>query len=413
MSSTMNTCASASVDPGNNDGNGSSGYQHSSRVVLDYETTVAPTSKTVCIGIGGGVGPAAGVMLHKKIIEATVSDGTDQSHCEVHHISRPDVADRTSYLLGESNVSPAVGMARTMAALAESVIASGKITAVTGVPCNTFHAPRIWDEFVRILDDEGISNTVKLVHMLDETVNAINVMVPGARRVGLLSTTGTRQSRVYADLLEPQGFTVVQVEESLQHLVHDAIYNRSWGVKAVQPTTPEACAAFRMFASDLIQQGADAIILGCTEIPLALPMAELNGVPLIDPMAVLARAVVTRAGAVATALAPHSFTAPEIPQIEKVSSSASVVSVSSVNSNPPKWQQHAAAFVIQSHWRAHVASKAKDSPYASHEHYFRTVLGTSPESLSMSPDGITPEAFTPVGVAAGMLRVASCEILMT
>eukprot|EP00659_Diplonema_papillatum_P000842 gene842-1296_t len=355
-------------------------------------------SDNVCIGIGGGVGPAAGVMLHRKIIESTLSDGTDQSHLEIHHISRPGVADRTAFLLGKSDESPAIGMARTMAALAESAHAAGKMLAIAGVPCNTFHAPKIWNEFVQILDEQGISNTVKMVHMLDETSTAISRIVPGAKRIGLLSTTGTRNSRVYHDLLEPKGYDVVEVPLPMQHIVHDAIYNKTWGVKAVQPTTSEAHAAFESFCVDLINQGAEAIILGCTEIPLALPYPAFNGVPLVDPMAVLARAFISKAGAVAVEMQIPSAVMPPPQQAVSVTSSPSLaVSPSFVlaatGRGAPKWQQHAAAFVIQSHWRAHVAVRLSKG-METHGDYFRAALGSSPDVVG-SLDGITPELFTP------------------
>ena len=45
-------------------------------------------SREKIIVIGGGVGPMAGVALHGKIIENTLTDGTDQSHLEVFHFSR-------------------------------------------------------------------------------------------------------------------------------------------------------------------------------------------------------------------------------------------------------------------------------------------------------------------------------------
>ena len=50
-----------------------------------------PEKKEAIIGIGGGVGPAAGVALHSKIIENSITDGTDQSHFEVYHLSRWDL----------------------------------------------------------------------------------------------------------------------------------------------------------------------------------------------------------------------------------------------------------------------------------------------------------------------------------
>eukprot|EP01047_Picozoa_sp_COSAG01_P034139 COSAG01_NODE_2548_length_7465_cov_15.046294_8_plen_90_part_00 len=53
--------------------------------------------------------------------------------------------------------------------------------------------------------------------------------------------------------------------------------------------------AFRGFAGALKQKGADVIILGCTEIPLALPEPEYDGVPLVDPVEAVARAMIAMA----------------------------------------------------------------------------------------------------------------------
>ena len=51
--------------------------------------------------------------------------------------------------------------------------------------------------------------------------------------IGLMSTTGTRTSRVWHDLLEPLGYKVVEVPEEQQADVHDAIYNKSWGTRSL------------------------------------------------------------------------------------------------------------------------------------------------------------------------------------
>ena len=376
-------------------------------------------SKQICIGIAGGVGPAAGVMLHQKIIEATISGGSDQGHCEVHHVSRPGVADRTSFLLGQSKENPASGMALTIEAIAESARKAGKTAVVAGVPCNTFHAPPIWNEFIETLDANGTSTTVKMVHMLHETARAIETIVPNAKKIGLLSTTGTRDSKVYANLLEPMGYEMVQVDPLLQPMVHDAIYNKAWGVKAVQPTTYQACGAFANFARDLVVQGAEAIILGCTEIPLALPEPHFSGLPLIDPMAVLARSCIKKAGALATELEKPDVTkvlvassAPTSVLVREPEKDVVVHSghVSTRKHTTPVWHQHAAAFVIQSHFRAFLSIRRKAScdmlgisPSLSREEFFRTCFCGSP--TTQEQHGITPEVFTPTSEIAAAVCV--------
>jgi len=77
-------------------------------------------NKYICIG--GGVGPMAGVYLHKSIIDNTVTNGTDQDHLEIHHFSRShDINDRTEYLLGKVKENPAEGMFRMVSTAVEKL----------------------------------------------------------------------------------------------------------------------------------------------------------------------------------------------------------------------------------------------------------------------------------------------------
>jgi len=147
------------------------------------------------IVIGGGGGPMAGVELHKKIIQNTLNGGTDQGHLEVLHLSRShDIADRTAFLLGRSRVDPAEGMFRTMQIAARAAEVAGK-EAVAGIPCSTFHAPAIFTHFMQLMEAGGIG--MKVVHMIEETAGLIPQLAPNARKIGVMSTAGTRAARVY------------------------------------------------------------------------------------------------------------------------------------------------------------------------------------------------------------------------
>lgn len=242
------------------------------------------------IGIGGGVGPMAGVKLHEKIIENTLTNGTDQDHLEVYHLSRsPDIPDRTKYLLGEVNENPAEGMFRTARAMNQAAEVLDK-KIVFGVPCNTFHAPEIYNHFSGLLKRGGLD--IQVLSMIRETGEFIKSKFPDAKKIGLMSTTGTRKVGVYNQVLKPVGFEIVEVPESLQNELHDSIYNEKWGIKAISPVRDRARNNFVKYAKMLQQDGAEVIILGCTEIPLALTEGQLDGVPLIDPVLVLARALI-------------------------------------------------------------------------------------------------------------------------
>ncbi|TMW55853.1 hypothetical protein Poli38472_008501 [Pythium oligandrum] len=266
----------------------------------------------VMIAICGGVGPAAGLLLHQIILENTENDGEDQGHLNVCHFSRSeDMTDRTEYLLNstEDEVSsprsttesaslvenPACGMARTLEMMRAGA-AQGKVRLVVGVPCNTFHAKPIWNEFLR-LTKAGQSENIRYVHMLEETVQYIAKYAPTSRRIGLMATTGTRTSRVYHDLMGPLGFKIIEVPQSMQKELHESVYNKTWGIKSTAPAVKPRCVAnFHRYARMLHDLGAEVIVMGCTEIPFAFTGKRyFGGCLLIDPMVALARALIREA----------------------------------------------------------------------------------------------------------------------
>jgi len=249
--------------------------------------------KEKAIVIGGGVGPMAGVALHQKIIEHTLTDGTDQTHLSVHHFSRSaDVGDRTAYLQGKTATNPAAAMAAAMRAAVASLEPYGQ-PAVAGIPCNTFHAPEIFDPFLDLLRQADLD--LPVLHMLTETARYIRQVHPRVRKIGLLSTTGTRLTNIYPQLLGSRDTMIVQVGEDRQEEVQEGIYNREWGIKAVSPVTGRARERMLALVRLLVDQGAELVILGCTEIPLALPERDFAGVPFVDPVEVLARALIREA----------------------------------------------------------------------------------------------------------------------
>jgi aspartate racemase len=239
--------------------------------------------------IGGGVGPMAGVLLHAKLIEQTATDGTDQDHLEVIHLSRsPLIGDRTEYLQGRDVPDPVEGMLRVFRMAARGLLTEGR-EAVAGIPCNTFHSPVIFEPFAEAVAAEGMP--IRPINMVEETISGLRKRLPGARRVGLLSTTGTRESGVYETACGAQGVELLLLPPARQDALHRAVYDRTWGLKAVTPATAEAVERVQGFAHELADAGAEAVILGCSEIPLALPEGTYGGIPYVDPLSFLARAL--------------------------------------------------------------------------------------------------------------------------
>ncbi len=231
--------------------------------------------KEAAIVIGGGVGPMAGVALHARIIENTLTDGTDQSHLSVYHYSCPAlVPDRTAWLFDHAAADPAAGMAEVFKAAAR---------ALDG----------IFDRFQRMLKDAGIG--IPVVNMLDELIAFMRPSLAPGSVIGMLSTTGTRMSAVYDALLTVAGYKVLYVSEAQQALLHASIYDTTWGIKAVSPVSTRAVDTVSSLASNLVDRGASAVVLACTELPLALGGTVYKGVPLFDPVLALARALIREA----------------------------------------------------------------------------------------------------------------------
>ena len=137
------------------------------------------------------------------------------------------------------------------------------------------------------------SPKTRFVHMIDSVVAFIRESLPHARKIGVLSTKGTYATGLYQDALSAAGFVPLFPDEEGRERVQQAISNTAYGIKAQSnPVTPEARGALLAEAEKLVEQGADAVILGCTEIPLALTEPDLRGVPLLDATKVLARALI-------------------------------------------------------------------------------------------------------------------------
>jgi aspartate racemase len=131
--------------------------------------------------------------------------------------------------------------------------------------------------------------------MIEETVLYLKSCFPSGSKIGLLSTTGTRNTALYSEYLNSGGFKLIQVDEEDQDSVHEIIYNTRWGIKAKSFITELAFNKSQFYSSSLVDKGSSCIILGCTEFPLALTAPDFNGTPFIDPVSILARALVKEA----------------------------------------------------------------------------------------------------------------------
>ncbi|MGB2148009.1 MAG: aspartate/glutamate racemase family protein [Cobetia amphilecti] len=167
---------------------------------------------------------------------------------------------------------------RTADILAESAKAVEAGGAECLVICtNTMH---------KVFAEIETAISIPVIHIADAT--AAKMLGDGIKSVGLLGTRFTMEQDFYKGrLAEKFGIDVVVPAEDERQLVHKIIYDEL--CKGV--IKQESREAFLAVIADLYQQGAEAVILGCTEISLLVEQADTD-VPLYDTTAIHALAAV-------------------------------------------------------------------------------------------------------------------------
>ena len=118
--------------------------------------------------------------------------------------------------------------------------------------------------------------TIPLLHIADPT--AVAIKAAGIRTVGLLGTRFTMEQAFYKDRLKEQhGLDVLTPDDDDRHVVHRVIYEEL----CLGRVLPESRDEYRAIIARLVARGAEAIILGCTEISLLVAKGDAE-VPLFD-----------------------------------------------------------------------------------------------------------------------------------
>jgi aspartate racemase len=228
------------------------------------------------IGILGGMGPEATAFFYELIIKHTKAE-KDQEHIKVVIFSNPEIPPRTDAIL-KTGPSPTPllveGFRRLRDAGADFVV----------MPCVTAH------HFIPEVKEQV---DLPLISLLDESVKWAKEEIPEIRKAGLLASTGTIKSRLFHDAFAQAGIEVITPEEEEQAQVIEAIFGEK-GIKAGF-TSGSPKEILVSTARVLVARGADAIIAGCTEVPLVLKDMDIP-VPLIEPLRIAAQACILEAG---------------------------------------------------------------------------------------------------------------------
>lgn len=223
------------------------------------------------LGVVGGLGPMA-TAYFMQLVTAMTDASVDQEHIRMYIASYPGIPDRTKFILGESSNSPVMNM-----------VAEGKSLKCMGaeiiaIPCVTAHF------FHQELESEiGLP----VVNVMEETGKYLKER--GIHKAGLMATDGTVRSMIFQNALRAFDIEVVIPDAERQRLVMNIIYN---DVKAGREINMNS---FASVSKMLKEEGAEVIILGCTELSIVKRDHSLEA-GYLDVLEILAMRAVSECG---------------------------------------------------------------------------------------------------------------------
>ena len=200
------------------------------------------------LGVLGGMGPAATVDFLQKLIEETPADRDDE-HLPVIVYSVPQIPSRPAAIIA-GGPSPLPAMLEGI-----RVLKSAGAQAIA-IPCNTAH---YWAD--ALTRDGGLP----IIHIADAVRVELAARASRPNTLGLIATKGTIAAGFFQKSLGGDGYRVLLSTEREQD---------EWVLPAIEAVKRNALDVAHPLAvravARLLERGADAVVLACTETPLAI-----------------------------------------------------------------------------------------------------------------------------------------------
>jgi aspartate racemase len=225
--------------------------------------------KEKVVGILGGMGPEATIDLFSKIVEESHAK-TDYEHLRIIIDCNPKMPSRQDAILhGTENPGP------YMAETAKNLENAGADFIIIGA-----NAAHYFYDFVK----EAVN--IPVLHIIDEAVSKCIEEVPNIKKAGVLASLGAMKTGLYHKSFEKYGVSIIDMPEELMEKVQKSIF-----VYKYNGVTKEVLSLMNEAIKYLVSNGSQALIMGCTEIPIILK-DELVNLPLIDPNLTIAQVAV-------------------------------------------------------------------------------------------------------------------------
>jgi aspartate racemase len=226
------------------------------------------------IGIIGGIGPESTIDYYRRIIAAYREQQTDGSY--------------PSIIINSIDLKRMLGLieANELRAAAEDLVREVERLARAGAVCGLLAAntPHV------VFDDVSRRSRIPLVSIVEATCEAAKAL--GLKRLGLFGTRFTMQGRFYPDVFTRDELALIVPEPDQQAYIHEKYFTEL--VKG--SFLPETRSRLLGIVDRMIErEKIDGLILGGTELPLALRDSSYRGIPLLDTTGIHVKAIVAKA----------------------------------------------------------------------------------------------------------------------
>ena len=225
------------------------------------------------LGILGGMGPAASAEFVTRLIKQTPAT-CDQEHMPFVLWNEPRIPDRSTSMQAGDN-QPLLWLLQGIQAL--KTVGCNRIV----IPCNSAH---YWY-------DDMAKMGVPIIHIVDSIADELRKLGLENTTVGIMGTQGTIEHGLYQSRLTQQGWTcIIPDRAEMDFFVQPAIDFIKAGKIA------ESQVLLMKTIHSLIDRGAEAIVLGCTELPLSIGIDNVEDIPIVNSIDSLVQAVITHKG---------------------------------------------------------------------------------------------------------------------
>lgn len=219
------------------------------------------------LGIIGGMGPMASALFYDMISSKTDAS-CDQENLDLILLSHAGMPDRTRAILSKDEAQ--IEEVRSKL-LADAMFLQNAGCTAIAVTCNTAHY------FVNMIEGEL---DIPFIHLIRETAEAVASEF-GAKKVAVLATDGTIETRLYQDELSKRGVIAFTPKAEVQALVMHEIYEC---IKRGKPADEEIWQKIEEYVK---VEGCEAAVLACTELSVVRKELSLGSF-YFDPMDIMA-----------------------------------------------------------------------------------------------------------------------------